>query len=150
MLAWLENHEKPIKALMAITTALLTIAALIGIKVQLDGAARIQREQSARDIYREYLNLSVQKPEFAAPDYCALVTSNQFAAYQAYVDYLLYTGEQVLSVDPAWGPTIDNALEAHAAYFCAAEEDGAYPDADVQALVTKLQEAKCVKVKSCT
>lgn len=148
MLSWFERNNKAVSAISAVVTAFLALAAIIGVKVQIDGAARIQREQSARDIYREYLNLSVQKPEFAAPDYCALAKSNQFAAYQAYVDYLLYTGEQVMSVDADWAATIDDALTPHAAYLCDTK-DAAYPDQDVQALVEKLQANACAAVKPC-
>lgn len=150
MLAWFERNNKAISAISAVVTAFLALAALIGIKVQIDGAARIQQEQSARDIYREYLNLSVQKPEFAAPDYCAIAKSNQLAAYQAYVDYLLYTGEQVLSVDPDWNETIDASLKPHAAYLCDADEGESYPDTDIEALVEKLRSSECAKVKPCS
>lgn len=150
MLGWFERNNKAISAISAVVTALLALAALIGVKVQIDGAARIQQEQSARDIYREYLNLSVQKPEFAAPDYCALAKSNQFPAYQAYVDYLLYTGEQVLSVDPDWSETIDASLKPHAAYLCDTENEESYPDTDVEALVEKLRASECAKVKPCS
>ena len=148
MLAWFERNNKAVSAISAVVTALLALAAIIGVKVQIDGAARIQQEQSARDIYREYLNLSVQKPEFAAPDYCAIAKTNQMAAYQAYVDYVLYTGEQVMSVDADWAPTIDDALTPHAAYLCDAD-DNAYPDPDVHALVEKLRASECAKVKPC-
>ena len=148
MLAWFERNNKAVSAISAVLTVILALAAIIGVKVQIDGAARIQQEQSARDIYREYLNLSVQKPEFAAPDFCAIAKSNQLAAYQAYVDYLLYTGEQVMSVDPDWAPTIDDALAPHAAYLCDAH-DNAYPDPDVHALVEKLRQSACAKVKPC-
>lgn len=147
MLGWIERNNKSISAISAVLTAVLALAALIGIKVQIDGAARIQQEQSARDIYREYLNLSVQKSEFAAPDYCTIAKSNQLAAYQAYVDYLLYTGEQVLSVDPDWNETIDSALKPHAAYLC--DESETYPDADVEVLVGRLRAKECAKITPC-
>lgn len=147
MLKWFERNSQAVTAISAVVTAILALAAIIGVKVQIDGAARIQQEQSARDIYREYLNLSVQKPEFAAPDYCMIARSNQLAAYQAYVDYLLYTGEQVLSVDPDWSETIDSALKPHAAYLCDHVET--YPDAAVEVLVDRLRATECAKVTPC-
>lgn len=149
MLGWFERHNKSVSAISALATAFLALAGLIGIKVQIDGAAKIQREQSARDIYREYLNLSVQKPEFAAPDYCSLVKSHQLPAYEAYVDYLLYTGEQVISVDPEWRETVEEALVPHAAYLCDAENVTNHPDPDVNALVIKLRTAQCQKITIC-
>jgi hypothetical protein len=62
---------------------------LIGIKVQIDANARQQQEQSARDIYREFLNLSISKPEFADPDYCAIKGRSNAGAYENYVEYML-------------------------------------------------------------
>ena len=150
MLAWFERNNKAVTAISGVLTAILALGAIVGVKVQIDGTARIQREQSARDIYREFLSLSVQKPEFAVPDYCVLSKSSQFAAYQAYVDYLLYTGEQVLSVDSDWSATIDEALKPHALYLCDIEEGETYPDTDVEALVNKLRVAECAKAKPCT
>lgn len=149
MLGWFEKHYKPISAIAALLTAFLALAALIGVKVQIDGAARIQREQSARDIYREFLSLSVQKPEFAAPDFCSLANSSQLPAYEAYVDYLLYTGEQVLSVDPEWQETIEVALAPHAAFLCDPKNTNNHPDPDVNALVIKLNAAQCQNIAPC-
>ena len=149
MLGWFDRHSQALSALSAVITAALAIAAIIGVKVQIDGAARIQREQSARDIYREYLNLSVQKPEFAAPDHCALEKSPQFPAYRAYVDYLLFTGEQVLSVDADWAETIHAALEPHAAYLCAIDARDAYADEDVEALIRSVRATQCERITPC-
>ena len=149
MLGWFDRHSQAITAISAVVTAVLALAAIIGVKVQIDGAARIQREQSARDIYREYLNLSVQKPEFAAPDHCALEKSPQFAAYRAYVDYLLFTGEQVLSVDPDWAGTIHAALEPHAALLCSIDPAEAYADADVEALISDIRVSQCERIRPC-
>ncbi len=149
MLGWFERHATSISALSAALTAVLALAALIGVKIQIDGSARIQREQSARDIYREYLNLSVQKPEFAAPDYCAIAGSAQFASYQAYVDYLLYTGEQALSVDPQWQATIVDALGAHAAYLCDPETGDFQDDEEIAALVKSVRDRQCANVVAC-
>lgn len=149
MFDWFGRHHQAISAISAFFTAILALAALVGVKLQIDGAERIQSEQSARDIYREYLNLSVQKPEFAAPDYCAIAKSGQLAAYQAYVDYLLYTGEQVLSVNPDWSETIDAALKPHAAYLCDSGADEPDPDPAVNALVIKLRAGQCAQVTPC-
>ncbi len=149
MLGWFERNSQAISAIAAVVTALLALAAIIGVKVQIDGAARIQQEQSARDIYREFLSLSVQKPEFAAPDYCAIKQSPQLPAYRAFFDYLLFTGEQVLSVDPEWTGTITTALEPHAPLFCDAANEETYADADVEALVQDLRSSQCARINPC-
>ena len=76
---WLERNAKALQAVAAIVTAFAALAALIGIKVQIDANMKQQQVQSARDIYREFLNLSISKPEFAQPDYCTIKDStNEF------------------------------------------------------------------------
>jgi hypothetical protein len=118
MKKWLESHAKALQALGAIVTMIAAVAALVGVKVQIDANSRQQREQSARDIYREYLNLSISRPEFSKPDYCALEGTPNEAAYEDYVEYLLYTSEQVLQAMPDWEPTLAARLTPHKELLC--------------------------------
>ena len=89
---WFERNSKGLQAIAAIITAAAAIIALIGVKLQVDASYRVQREQSAKEIYRELLNLSIANPDFVAPNYCTLKQSPKFPAYESYVDYVLYTG----------------------------------------------------------
>ena len=68
LFGWFKKHGQMAQVLASIVTALVALAALIGVKVQIDAAARSQQEQSAREIYREFLNLSIGNPQFAEPD----------------------------------------------------------------------------------
>jgi hypothetical protein len=149
LIGWFDKHGTAVQCIAAITTALIAFSALIGVKVQIDAAARAQQEQSARDIYREYLNLSSSKPEFSEPDYCAIKGGPQEAAYKNYVDYLLYTSEQMLSVSPEWEGTLSDHLEAHEQYLCGVSDWSSYPE-NVEALVTKVKRKMCTAaVTSC-
>lgn len=142
LIGWFDKHGTAVQGIAAITTTLIAFSALIGVKVQIDAAARAQQEQSARDIYREYLNLSISKPEFSEPDYCAIQGGPQEAAYKNYVDYLLYTSEQMLSVSPEWQGTLSDHLEAHEQYLCGVSDWSSYPE-NVEALVTKVKRKMC-------
>jgi hypothetical protein len=102
----------------AIATAFAALTALVVIPYQVSQADRIQRDQTAREIYREFLNLTVQKPELANADYCALKDESQTTAYAAYVEYLLYTSEQMIDTSPAWRAPMASYLEDHMAYLC--------------------------------
>ena len=62
MRKWLDSRAKAIQALGVIVTMFAALAAVIGVKLQIDANARQQREQSAREIYREYLALSIARP----------------------------------------------------------------------------------------
>lgn len=148
ILGWIERHVAAVQALATIATMLIAIAALVGVKAQIDAAARQQREQSARDIYREFLSLSVARPEFARPDYCAIAGSAQEPAYEAYVDYLLYTAEQAIAADAGWDATFARSLAAHRAYICAADDWSDY-GADVRRLIDRAGGSRCAAVPAC-
>lgn len=115
---WLIRNAEPLEAVGAIATALAALTALIVIPYQVAQADRIQRDQTAREIYREFLNLTVQKPELASANYCALKDTNQITAYAAYVEYLLYTAEQMIDTSPDWRAPMASYLGDHMAYLC--------------------------------
>jgi hypothetical protein len=146
---WFDRHGNVVQGIAAMATALIALSALIGVKVQIDAAARTQQEQSARDIYREFLSLSISKPEFSEPDYCAIKGSPQEAAYKNYVDYVLYTSEQMLSVSPEWDGALSEHLAAHEQYLCGVPDWSSYPE-NVRKLITRVKSKACAKtVTSC-
>ena len=111
---WLNRNASAIEALGTITTALVALAVLIAIPWQIRASAALQAEQSARDIYREFVALSVNKPGFADPDYCAIKTDPlRLTAYSYYMEYLLYTAEQVTAVSDTWIPVMQSHLSQH-------------------------------------
>lgn len=116
---WWSRNAEAIEAMAATVTAFVAIAALVGIKLQLDEADRLQQSQSARDAYRAHLALAATQSEFARPtDACALIASSQGGAYEAFVDHLLYSAEQMLIADDGWDATFLDALTAHSDYIC--------------------------------
>jgi hypothetical protein len=144
---WFDKHASAIQAVASLVMAMIALAAVVGVKVQIDAAARMQQEQSARDIYREFLNLSISKPEFADPDYCAIKGGPQEVAYRNYVDYLLYAAEQILSVTPEWKGALSEHLEVHGQYLCSTRDWSGYPDS-VRAMVVQLKGGICTKALS--
>jgi hypothetical protein len=150
IMSFLNRNAGAIQALGAILTVVLAAAALIGVKVQIDAADRIQRAQSARDIYREFLSLSVANPKFSQPDYCAISKSGDLGAYESYVGYLLYSAEQLLAVDEGWRDVLRADLTVHAASVCALEEDEMRQHTpEVEALIKDVRDASCQQVKRC-
>jgi hypothetical protein len=142
MKAWLESYAMSLQAMGAIVTMIAAIAAIVGVKVQIDANARQQREQSAREIYREYLNLSIAKPEFSRPDYCAIEGTPAEAAYEDYVEYLLYTSEQVLQAMPDWEPTLSARLIPHRELLCS-DTDWNGDVAEVQDMIQRFRDRHC-------
>lgn len=142
MMDWFSRNAKMIQLFVSIISLMVAVIAIIGIKIQIDASARLQAQQSARDIYREYLNLSVSKPEFSEPDICALKNSTQWPAYQNYVDYMLYTSEQVLSASPDWQPAMEEHLAAHRDYLCTMPDFSGYAP-PVATMLERFQGQQC-------
>lgn len=145
---FLNRNAPAIQAISAIATVVIAVGALLGVKYQVDSTDAIQRQQSARDIYREFLNLSISNPDLAQPDVCALEKSPRAAAYDAYVEYLLYTSEQLLAVDASFQPTLEQTLLPHAKAVCVIENDGSYSP-DVVNLLSVFKTKHCANVTPC-
>lgn len=145
--SWLERHAKAIQSVSSLATMFIALLALIGVKAQIDAAARLQQEQSARDIYREYLNLSISRPEFADPDYCAIQGGSQETAYENYVEYLLYTGDQLLATSSAWEPTLLEHLAPHRELLCS-DHDWADDSPQIKGLINTFKAQKCTSFTS--
>jgi hypothetical protein len=149
MMGWFRNNTAQIEAGAAVLTALVAVAALVGVKLQLDAADEIQRAQSARDAYRAHLALAVAHPALADPvDACALIGSRNGASYAAFVDHLLYSAEQMLTVDPSWESTFADELEPHRAYMCSSVASSSY-DAAMEPFITRFLAEGCDEVPVC-
>jgi hypothetical protein len=119
MRGW-SRHAPSIQSIATAVTALVAVAALVGVWFQIDANERIQQEQSARDTYRSHLALAVAHPTYAQPlNGCEMITSSEGASYQAFVDHLLYSAEQMLVTAKGWESTFLSDLEPHADYLCA-------------------------------
>lgn len=146
---WLRKNAEAVQAVGAVLTVLLALAALLGVKWQVDGAERIQREQSARDIYREFLSLSVANPDLAEPAFCALEASPKAPAYGAYLDYLLYAAEQSMALDPDLEPLFSGYLTQHKSALCGLTPDQlALYEPGVAALISTVR-GGCTDVPAC-
>ena len=152
---WLERNAQPLQAIGALATAMAAVTAVIVVPYQVSQADQIQRDQTAREIYREYLNITIQNPGLAEADYCLLsddadTTRNQnvsATAYSAYVDYLIYTTEQMVDTSAEWRAPMAGYLGQHMGYLCASESP-ASRDPDVRDLLADLG-LVCGAVSSC-
>ena len=121
-MSWLSRNAESIEAIGAAVTALVAVAALIGVKYQLDAADRVQKAQSARQAYSSHLALGVAHPELAQPsNVCGLLDGPKAGSYVSFIDHLLYSAEQMLEVEPGWEVTFAEALEPHSSYICRAD-----------------------------
>ncbi|MCK0149712.1 hypothetical protein MWU54_06735 [Marivita sp. S6314] len=146
---WVSQHAPVIEAVAALVTALVAVAALVGVVIQLQAADQLSREQSARDAYRNHLALAATQPGFAQPqNACALMSGPNAKSYTAFVDHLLYSAEQMLAVEEGWDTTFLNALDPHAVYLCSEQSpDGADPN--LAALLSRFWAERCDATPTC-
>lgn len=140
MWKWLERNALTIQAFAAIVTVIAAIIAVIVVPWQIHAADRIQRGQTAREIYREFLNLTANKPEIAAADYCAIKEVKDKMAYEAYVEFLLYTAEQTIDTDDEWRGPMSGYISNHMEYICS-ESDWDAQSGPVFAIIEELRKS---------
>lgn len=146
---WLSRNAPSVEAVAAVITALVAVAALIGVKFQLDEADRIQKAQSAREAYRAHLALASTLPKYAQPsDVCSLLASDQAGAYAAFVDHLLYSAEQMLTVSEGWDETFFDQLVPHALYLCSVDAPFGETE-EVTGLLQSFRDLTCTQQTLC-
>ena len=147
-MSWLSRNAPHIEAVAATVTAIVAIAAVIGVKIQLDAADDLQKAQSARDAYRAHLSLAVANPAFAQPDVCRILAGPQAGSYAAFVDHLLYSAEQMLDASDGWDATFTDQLTPHSDYLCS--NGGPIGETeDTIRLLTEFRAAECPATPTC-
>lgn len=147
-MTWLQRNAPTLEAVAAIITAMVALAALIGVKYQLDTAEHIQRATTARDTFRTHLALAATQSQFAQPDACDLLASDTAVSYMSFVDHLLYSAELMLETEDGWDNVFLNHLTPHAAYICG--DAAPLGDTDkVAALLTKFRAQTCQSTEIC-
>jgi hypothetical protein len=146
---WLARNADAVEAGAAAVTAVTAILALAGIALQLRAADDTSRAQSAREAYANHLALAVGNPDFAAPpNACAILASTKGPAYRAYVDYLLYAAEQMVTVEDGWDATFAESLTAHQSLICT-EPNLASDTPALQPLISQFVTTTCPAVLPC-
>ncbi len=148
-MSWMSRNAPVIEAIAAMVTALVAVAALIGVKIQLDEADRLQRTQSAREAYRAHLALAAAMPDFARPENaCRLLASKRAGAYVAFVDHMLYSAEQMLAVSDGWEETFQTQLLDHRDYLCSpVGPEG--ETVETARLLTRFRQSACAATTDC-
>ena len=145
---WFDKKAHVIEAVAALVTAFVAVAALIGVKVQLDATEDIQLSTTARDTYRSHLVLAIEHPEFAQPAACEVLESDNAVGYRSFVNHLLYSAELMLQVDDGWDPVFLSELAPHADYICS--PSGPIGDTkQVADLLTQFRGLVCKDVTPC-
>lgn len=108
-----------------IATALIAVLALIIAVWQIQASAKIEREASARDAFKEYLKIAIDKPELADARLTAIDKNDQSrSSYVWFVTYFLYSAEQIFDSypdDPHWQAGLAEEICYHQLYLAGEE-----------------------------
>ncbi len=147
-MAWLRHNGEALQGIGSILTAFLAILALVGVKIQVDAQQDVASAQAGREIYREFLTLSVANPTLADPGNCPDLSDEDVVKYAFYLEHTLYTAEEVIAADEGWALSFDHILENHGAALCESKDWGGYSPA-VQSLIARVSLDICPKRAPC-
>src|SRR5262249_43322244 len=114
------------------------------------------RETTARQFFRQHLELAIQNPKFSSPDYQAIETGGaaSLAQYGFFVEHLLFTCDEIVSAFPGdfgWRGACVSHVSAHAAYLCGhiAGTSLATYSREMQDLIRSVMSAASPSVSAC-
>ncbi|MGR3491718.1 MAG: hypothetical protein ACU0DW_06630 [Shimia sp.] len=144
---WLDRHAQALQALGALVTGLVAVAALFGAVLQIQAQDRIAQAATAHGLYKDFLALGIDQQELATPGTCPAFSPAKQAAYEAYLEYLFFTAEQVTTMDDSFAPVFEDALTRHLDTICTVDWSGYTPEVD--ALLARVEAQYCADRPAC-
>jgi hypothetical protein len=111
---WFWEHAEKIGNLAQVMTMFIALIALIFAYGQISSNIGLQREATAKDIYRDYLKLAFKHPQLAAPT--RNLSNND--KYVWFVAFMLNSLEEIIASGVSgWEDTIREELRYHTIYL---------------------------------
>lgn len=103
-------------------TAFAALFALVGIAmifVQIRSSRAIQREATAKDLFRRYLQEGLEYPEFVTPEPDLLQHRQNLIRYEFFVANMLYSFDEVLENTRSddWREVVRGEMTRHVTYL---------------------------------
>lgn len=107
-------------------TTLAALFALIGVGmvyVQIRANRAIQREATAKDLFRQYLQEGLEHPELVNPDPEMLLQGKRSVQYEFFVANMLYSFDEVLQNTRSkdWREVVRGEMARHVEYLRSSE-----------------------------
>ncbi|HHQ4708859.1 TPA: hypothetical protein ACSP0D_002958 [Aeromonas veronii] len=126
MLFGLDKDE--LSAYSALATAIIALLALTIAYIQMCVNKKEARFAVAKGIYKDYLTLAFDNPEFSSASYplnaprlqTFSFDDDKYERYEFFVSYLLFAAEEILVLtknSQAWRATLSDQLRYHALYL---------------------------------
>ena len=127
MLDWIWTNSGKLAELATVIAAVVAIVAIFFGWRQFTAQVHLQREATAKSIFRDYLMAAVDYPRFASPHLCEIdykkeTFDGEAETYQRYtwfVSVLLLASDQILQIKPTetWMRSIKVQLAYHWRYL---------------------------------
>jgi hypothetical protein len=115
-----DSFYEKLTAYSAIATAAIAAFALAFGAWQIKEVREVQREASARDAFKEYLKLAIDKPGLADASARFKEGHLEDPSYQWFVSYFLFSGEQIFLEfpgDSGWRSALARPICVHRQYL---------------------------------
>jgi hypothetical protein len=127
-----------------VTSCLALIAGVVAI-AQLRANRRVQREASAYEIFRDYMKLAFDHPQYSRPDFQAISKDpRSLEQYSWYVGCLLWAADEVIqctTLTKAWTNTLLGHIALHSDFLLSDQfraEDFKHHSDELQQMITKV------------
>jgi hypothetical protein len=103
-------------------TAIAALFAVIGLSLtymQIRANRAISNEATAKNLYRQYLEDAVDRPDLVNPDLDELTRNGNLVQYELFVAHMLFSLEEILlhAADPDWRAVVKAQLKRHTEYL---------------------------------
>ncbi len=148
-MSWIKRNAETVTAIGTAITALVAVLALAGVKLQIDATQQLHDTQAGKEIYREFLSLSIKNPELARPGDCPNFTPDRAISYDFFVEHLLFTAEEAVLFDENLALSFENLLSNHGYAICGEAAWTGYTE-DVNQMISRTQKRICPEYPTCS
>jgi hypothetical protein len=147
------ENPRPRSNAAQIVSAIVALAALVGIYVQVHLARVNALRASARQVYLSYSQATLQHPQLARPNYAQLKSKpdpTDLVRYQIYVANMLTAYDEIFQIidDKEWAASFAYDIEDHLPYLCELNDPKYYASfyGKTQNLIAKQKAAHCANL----
>jgi hypothetical protein len=113
------NASQKASAMAAILSFCIAFVAVVFVWRQIENNRQITRETTARQIFRQHLELAINKPQLALPP--SNPDEQHRTQYEFFVTHLLFTCEEIVAAfpgDQGWKGGCASQMKDHKTYIC--------------------------------
>jgi hypothetical protein len=141
----LREEAEFLAAMATMFAGIISLGAFLVVFYQMKATEHLENRSFARELYKELVAIQIEHPDVVSVDWSKKdsYTSEQQIAYEAYIEFILYTADHLLELDPKWKMVMKAWLEQEVVYLC---DIGGFIEFSlpVQELTAEIMAGQCV------